>query len=123
MKDLPTSELLSSRTYKLGYKNVYYRSQPTPKVKSYTIRTRQGKTIYTFKDSLDEQTAKRMLNQYILSQLKPIKPDELNATFRKILSDHGITGRTGTIYYNKSISQHSDQSSAIPRTAYNTPDT
>ncbi len=91
------------------------------KVKSYTIRTRQGKTIYTFKDSLDEQTAKRMLNQYILSQLKPIKPDELNATFRKILSDHGITGRTGTIYYNKSISQHSDQSSAIPRTAYNTP--
>ena len=34
------------------------------KVKSYTIRTRQGKTIYTFKDSLDEQTAKRMLNQY-----------------------------------------------------------
>ena len=42
------------------------------KVKSYTIRTRQGKTIYTFKDSLDEQTAKRMLNQYILSQLKPI---------------------------------------------------
>ena len=69
------------------------------KVKSYTIRTRQGKTIYTFKDSLDEQTAKRMLNQYILSQLKPIKPDELNATFRKILSDHGITGRTGTIYY------------------------
>ncbi len=62
-----------------------------------------------------------MLNQYILSQLKPIKPDELNATFRKILSDHGITGRTGTIYYNKSISQHSDQSSAIPRTAYNTP--
>lgn len=87
------------------------------KVKSYTIRTRQGKTIYTFKDSLDEQTAKRMLNQYILSQLKPIKPDELNATFRKILSDHGITGRTGTIYYNKSISQHSDQSSAIPRTA------
>ena len=56
------------------------------KVKSYTIRTRQGKTIYTFKDSLDEQTAKRMLNQYILSQLKPIKPDELNATFRKILS-------------------------------------
>lgn len=62
-----------------------------------------------------------MLNQYILSQLKPIKPDELNATFRKILSDHDITGRTGTIYYNKSISQHSDQSSAIPRTAYNTP--
>lgn len=91
------------------------------KVKSYTIRTRQGKTIYTSKDSLDEQTAKRMLNQYILSQLKPIKPDELNATFRKILSDHGITGRTGTIYYNKSISQHSGQSSAIPRTAYNTP--
>ena len=91
------------------------------KVKSYTIRTRQGKTIYTFKDSLDEQTAKRMLNQYILSQLKPISPMSLNATFRKILSDHGITGRTGTIYYNKSISQHSDQSSAIPRTAYNTP--
>ena len=47
----------------------------------------------SFKDSLDEQTAKRMLNQYILSQLKPIKPDELNATFRKILSDHDITGK------------------------------
>lgn len=91
------------------------------KVKSYTIRTKQGKTIYTFKDSLDEQTAKRMLNQYILSQLKPINPDELNATFRKILSGYAITGKTGTIYCNKSIVQHSSRCSPIPSTAYNTP--
>lgn len=91
------------------------------KVKSYTVRTKQGKTIYTFKDSLDEQTAKRMLNQYILSQLNPIKPDELNTIFKKILSGYNITGKAGSIYYNKSLSQNSGQSSAIPPTAYYTP--
>lgn len=91
------------------------------KVKSYTIRTGQGKTIYTFKDSLNGQIAKRMLNQYILSQLKPIKTDELNAIFQKILSGYDITGKTGTIYYNKHHSQYSCQSSKISPTAYYTP--
>ncbi len=91
------------------------------KVKSYTIRTRQGKIIYTFKDSLDEQIAKRMLNQYILSQLKPIKVDELNTTFKKILSGYNITGKTGIIYYNEHLSKGSNQNSSIPPTAYSTP--
>lgn len=91
------------------------------KVKSYTVRTGQGKTIYTFKDSLDGQKAKRMLNQYILSQLKPIKTDELNAIFKKILSGYDITGKAGTIYYNKHHSQYSNQDSKISPTAYYTP--
>ena len=56
------------------------------KVKEYTIRTKKGKTIYTFKDSLNEQIAKPLLNQYILSQLKPIKANELNSVFQTILS-------------------------------------
>lgn len=91
------------------------------KVKSYTIRTKQGKTIYTFKDSLDEQTAKHLLNQYILSQLKPIKTDELNAIFKRILSGYNITGKTGIIYYNEHLSQYSSRGSTISPTAYYTP--
>lgn len=91
------------------------------KVKSYTIRTGQGKTIYTFKDSLDGQKAKRMLNQYILSQLKPIKTDELNAIFKRILSGYNITGKTGIIYYNENLSQCNSQDSNISPTAYYTP--
>lgn len=91
------------------------------KVKSYTIRTKQGKTIYTFKDSLDEQIAKRMLNQYILSELKPIKTDELNAIFKRILSGYNITGKTGIIYYNENLSQCNSQDSNISPTAYYTP--
>lgn len=91
------------------------------KVKSYTVRTRKGKTIYTFKDSLDGQIAKRMLNQYILSQLKPIKTDELNAIFKRILSGYNITGKTGIIYYNENLSQCNSQDSNISPTAYHTP--
>lgn len=91
------------------------------KVKTYTIRTKQGKTIYTFKDSLNEQIAKRMLNQYILSELKPIKTDELNAIFKRILSGYNITGKTGIIYYNENLSQCSSQDSNISPTAYYTP--
>lgn len=90
------------------------------KVKSYTVRTRQGKTIYTFKDSVDAQVAKRLLNQYILSQLKPINADELNTIFRKALSGYDIAGKTGIIYHNRDISQYSNNDSVIPPSAHHT---
>lgn len=91
------------------------------KVKEYTIRTSKGKTIYTFKDSLEERMAKELLNHYILSQLKPIKPNELNATFQRILSSHAITGKSGVVYYNKPRVQYSDNDSIAPSTAHHTP--
>lgn len=91
------------------------------KIKEYTVRTRKGKSIYIFKDSLQEEAARNLLNQYILSQLKPIKVNELNATFRTILSDHGITGKCGTIYYNKQTAQYSNSDSILPPSAYHTP--
>lgn len=91
------------------------------KVKEYTVRTPKGKTIYTFKDSLDEQVAKNLLNQYILSQLRPIEADKLNATFRTILSHHSITGKSGIAYHNKQASQYSDNDTIVPQSAYRTP--
>ena len=91
------------------------------KVKGYTVRTRQGRTIYTFKDSLDEQVAKHLLNQYILSQLKPINADELNTIFRKVLSGYDITGKTGIIYHNRDISRYSNNDSVIPPSGHHTP--
>ena len=91
------------------------------KVKEYTIRTKKGKTIYTFKDSLNEQIAKPLLNQYILSQLKPIKANELNSVFQTILPSHNVTGTSGTTYYNKQALQYSNNDSIIPPSAHCTP--
>ena len=91
------------------------------KVKEYTVKTQKGRAIYTFKDSLDEQVAKTLLNQYILSQLKPIMADELHTVFRKILSHHAITGKSGIAYYNKQMPQYSNNDSIISPLIYCTP--
>ena len=91
------------------------------KIKDYTVRTKAGKTIYSFKDSLDEETARTLLNQYILSQLKPLKTDELNAAFQSALADHGITGKSGVVCYDRQMPQYSGNDSLIPSSACFTP--
>lgn len=91
------------------------------KIKDYTVRTKAGKTIYTFKDSLDEETAKTLLNQYILSQLKPLKADELNAAFQSALADRDITGKSGVVCYDRQTPQYSGNDSLIPPSACHTP--
>lgn len=91
------------------------------KVKEYTVKTRKGNVIYTFKDSLEEHSAKRFLNQYLLSQLKPINANELNHVFQQVLSQHGITGKSGVAYHFKGTSQFSNNDSIAPPSAYSTP--
>lgn len=91
------------------------------KIKGYTLKTRKGNTIYTFKDSLDEKTVKPWMGQGILSQVRPIKPNELNAIFRDILSKHDITGKTGVVCYLKKVSSYSSADSIVPLSAYCTP--
>ncbi len=91
------------------------------KIKDYTLRTRSGKTSYIFKDSVDKQVAKSLLNQYIMSQLRPIKPNELNKIFQEILSKRRIMGRTGVVYSLKDSMQYSRQDTLPPASAYSTP--
>lgn len=91
------------------------------KVKSFVLKSRKGNTIITLKDNLDKETGKRMINEYIFSEIYPIKADELNALFEEMLSKYKITGKTGTVYYSESIPHYSQNDSIIPTSAYSTP--
>lgn len=92
------------------------------KIKNYALRTWKGRTVYSFKDSLDEQMAKPLLAQYILSQLNPIKEDELDEIFQKFLKKHDVAGRTGVFYWKGDMLRHSRSDSIAPASAYLTPE-
>lgn len=91
------------------------------KVKRFVLKSKKGNTIITLKDSLDKETGKRMINEYLFSEIYPVKADEINALFEEMLSKYKITGRTGTVYYSKSIPHYSQNDSIIPTSAYSTP--
>lgn len=90
------------------------------KIKNYTLRTPKGKMVYTFRDSLSETKAKRLLNEYILAGTNPVNPDKLNALFREQLALLKIDGKTGTVYRSGKAKRCS-RDSLPPSSAYFTP--
>ena len=91
------------------------------KIKSYTVRTRTGITTYQFKDSIPEETAKRLMNQYILKDRKPIYPHMLKKYFQDILSKKGIEAEVGVLLIRDSLRHWSAADSIVPKGAYSTP--
>lgn len=90
------------------------------KIKNYTLHTPKGKMVYTFRDSLSETKAKRLLNEYILAGTNPVNPDKLNALFQEQLALLKIDGKTGTVYRNGKMRRCS-RDSLPPSSAYFTP--
>ncbi len=108
---------------KLRYKVKNFTSSPTSdrKIKEYTVKTRTGETTYTFKNSVDEQHAKMLMNQYLLAELNPIKPEELKAVFQNELSKRSIHGAVGIAYFDQNQTLFSLNDSLVPSSAYQTP--
>lgn len=48
------------------------------KIKSYTLQTTEGKTTYLFKDSIPEEKARKLLNEYLLADIQPVRVEEVN---------------------------------------------
>lgn len=91
------------------------------KVKKVIFKSRKGNTIITLKDSLDGETGKRLINEYIFSQIYPIKVNELDSLFQVFLAKQEITGRTGVVYYSANSPRFSHCDSIVPASAYCTP--
>lgn len=91
------------------------------KVKKVIFKSRKGNTIITLKDSLDGETGKRLINEYIFSQIYPIKVDELDSLFQSFLAKQKITGKTGVVYYSANSPRFSHCDSIVPASAYCTP--
>lgn len=55
------------------------------KIKSYTLQTTEGKTTYLFKDSIPEEKARKLLNEYLLADIQPVRVEEVNRLFQEQL--------------------------------------
>lgn len=107
------------------YKRLFQDNVHTPKSlgrKIKGIKITFGRNIenLSFKDSIDEQIAHQLVDQYLLAQFAPIVPNDFNAIFKEELRQKGITGKTGIIYRHNGIPQYSDNDSITPRSAFRT---
>lgn len=91
------------------------------KVKNYIFKSKKGNTIITLKDSLDKEVGKRLINEYIFSQVYPINLDELDSLFHERLKRRHVKGKTGIVYYSEKAPRYSDNDSIVPASAYCTP--
>ena len=91
------------------------------KISNYTLRSRSGITTYQFKDSTNEETAKRLLTQHLLRNVKPLAPDQLKSYFQKQLKEKGLESHAGILYICDNIHHWSEGDSIVPSKAYSTP--
>ena len=73
-----------------------------------------------FKDSIDEQTAYQLVDQYMLAQCTSVIPNDFSVILKEKLKEKGITGKTGIIYQHNGIPQYSDNDSISPNSAFRT---
>lgn len=107
------------------YKRLFQDNVHTPKSlerKIKGVKITLGKNIENilFKDSIDEQIAHQLADQYILAQFTPIIPNDFNAIFKEELRKKGITDKTGIIYRHNGIPHYSDNDSISPSLAFRT---
>lgn len=91
------------------------------KIKSYTVKSRTGITTYQFKDSIPEETAKRLMNQHVLKSRRPIYPHMLKKYFQDILKKKNIEAQVGVLVIQDNLRQWSAADSIVPKGAYSTP--
>lgn len=91
------------------------------KIGSYTLRSRSGITTYQFKDSINEEVAKRLLNQHLLERSQPLIPNQLKSFFQKQLKEKKLESPAGILYICNDIRHWSEGDSIVPKNAYSTP--
>lgn len=116
--DQALQEAIAEDYHKRLFKQGMYRPKPLErKVKGIRIISENGPEDIWFADSLDEQTAHQLVDQYMFARLNPLVPDEFNALFKKELEKIGIDGRTGIVYRHNGVPQYSGNDSAAVRSA------
>ena len=91
------------------------------KIKSYTLQTTEGKTTYIFKDSIPEEKARKLLNEYLLADIQPVKVEEVNRLFQEQLTQKQVSGTAGVFYTNKQLRTRTRAGILPTASAYRTP--
>ena len=91
------------------------------KIKSYTLQTTEGKTTYLFKDSIPEEKARKLLNEYLLADIQPVRVEEVNRLFQEQLEKRHVSGTAGVFYSDKSARTRTRAGILPTPSAYKTP--
>ena len=90
------------------------------KIGSYSLRTRSGITTYQFKDSVNEEVAKRLLNQHLLDGICRLNPSQLKTIFQQRLRAKEMDMPVGVLCLRESQRYWSEADSIVPKGAYST---
>ena len=91
------------------------------KIKSYTLQTTEGKATYLFKDSIPEEKARKLLNEYLLADIQPVRVEEVNRLFQEQLEQRHVSGTAGVFYSDKSARTRTRAGILPTSSAYKTP--
>ena len=87
------------------------------KIKGAHITNKHGTETVEFKDSVEEEKARRLIVQYVLANVHPIQPDSFKRLLHEELYKYGIDTETGIIYSYEGNKQYSGNDSISPQQA------
>ena len=90
------------------------------KIGSYSLRTRSGILTYQFKDSVNEEVAKRLLNQHLMDEICKLNPSQLKTIFHQRLKEKNMEMPVGVLCLRESQRYWSEADSIVPEDAYST---
>jgi len=90
------------------------------KIGGYSLRTRSGIMTYQFKDSVNEEVAKRMLNQHLMDGICRLNPSQLKTYFLQHLKVKEMDMPVGVLCLRETERYWSDGDSIVPKGAYST---
>jgi len=91
------------------------------KISSYSFRAKRGILTYQFKDSINEESAKRYLTQHLLEKVHRINPNQVKRLFQERLEEKEIKAKVGILCIRDSLRFWSEADSIVPKAAYSTP--
>lgn len=109
------SQAIDIDYYRRGYKT-YQQNMGKGlgrKMKGIKIDTGDGIENIVFEDSIEEERAYQLVNQYMFTKFNPLQPHEFNEVFQQELMKRGVNGKTGVIYYHEDIAHSSEENLEI----------
>lgn len=110
-----------TRNYSHVFRNYSIYPVVERKIGSYSFRTSDGITTYTFADSVPEEVAKRLLNQHLLEQLCKLNPNQLKKRFQERLQNKDVQASVGVLCLRDTVCYWSEADSIVPKNVYSTP--
>ena len=122
-KDFQNRKLYLTRNNAIRYGVRDYALSPSieRKITSYTLKTRTGNITYQFRDSISEETAKKLLTQHLLEKIHRLNPDHLKKLFQERLLEKDIEAKVGVLCLRDTVGYWSEADSIVPQEAYSTP--